>query len=148
MALDKGWVFFAYEDGEGGGNEFQVQCEGWDYDDSDKGAKVIITPNRGRFGYTINKRDRVLKIYNLFVRNYADWNLLKIALKALEDTGTVINIRIQVKTTGEFEKWDGTNQTIPVIIFNRKGHKKPYRGDAQFYRIGMVMCKQAGVLTA
>lgn len=132
----------------GGANETKIRCEEWQYDDIDSGVTIINYPSRGFYGFTLNTHKATLKIENVFVDNYADWNTLKQRLKTLEDTGTVINIQIQVNLNEDKELFDGTNSTMPVIIKKRRGHRKVYRGNSQFYYIGEITFEQAGALTA
>lgn len=131
----------------GAANETKLRCESWEYDDDDKGAKVITYPPRGRYGYTLNKHIRIFKFTNIFVVTYANWNTLKQRLQTLEDTGTVINMKIQINLNGDFELPDGTNATIPIIIKSRKGHTKKYQGEAQVYVLKMLQVEQAGALS-
>ena len=138
-----GWVIFA----PGEETETKVRVDKWEYDDDDKGASIIEYAMRGIYGWTINVHARKFKFTKLFIEGYDNWNTLKQRLKILEDTGVAINIKIQVHTNGDCEKPDGTNDVIPVIIKTRRGHSKPYKGDAQFYVMKQLICKQAGALT-
>lgn len=138
-----GWIIFD----AGGTNETKFRIEKWEYDDEDKGATIINYPLRGFYGYTLNTHKRIFKFTNVFVDNYADWNTLKQRLKTLEDTGTIINIKIQIDSAGNFEKPDGSKDIIPVIIKQRRGHTKPYGGDIQFYVLKQLICEQAGALS-
>ena len=141
-----GWLILA----PGEATETKIRVEKWEYDDDDTGAVTIAYLSRGLYGYTMNIHKRKFKFTKLFVTNYADWNTLKSRLKILEDTGTVINIKIQVHSNGtDFEEPDGDgNDIIPVIIKKRRGHSKPYGGDAQFYIMKQLLCEQSGDLTA
>jgi len=145
MTVGTGWLILNVG---GGATELKIRCETWEYDDDDKGAKIIKYPPRGRYGYTLNKHERIFKFKNIFVVTYADWNNLKQTLKTLEDTGTVINMAIQIDIAGNYEKPDGTNDKIPVIIKSRKGHTKKYQGEAQVYVLKMLVVEQAGALSA
>ena len=139
-----GWIIFDV----GGDNETKLRVEKWEYDDDDKGAIATPFPGRGYFGFTVNTHGRKFKFTKLFITNYADWNTLKQRLTTLEDTGTVINIKIQVDIAGNFEKPDGTNATIPLIIKKKRGYSKPYGGESQFYVIKQLLCEQGGALAA
>lgn len=137
-----GWIIFA----PGEATETKVRIEKWEYDDDDSGAAVIRFSPRGLYGWTMNIHGRKFKFTKLFVEGYANWNTLKQRLKVLEDTGTVINIKIQVHSNGDCEKPDGINDVIPIIIKQRRGHSKPYNGDAQFYIMKQLICEQGGAL--
>ena len=131
----------------GGANQTKLRVESWSYDDDDKGATIIPYPGRGLYGFTLNTHGRIFKFINIFVTTYADWNNLKIQLELLEDTGIAINMKIQIDIAGNFEKPDGVNTIIPVIIKSRKGHTKRYGGEAQVYILEQLICHQAGALS-
>ena len=144
MAVGTGWLILNFG---GGATELKLRVEFWEYDDDDTGATIIKYAGRGLYGYTLNIHGRMFKFTNVFVTSYSAWNALKQTLTTLEDTGTVINMKIQIDIEGNFELPDGTNGNIPIIIKSKKGMGKKYPGEAQVYMIKQLIVEQAGALS-
>jgi len=142
-SVGTGWLILE----PGTANELKMRVEQWEYDDDDESATTIKYPARGRFGYTLNTHGTIFKFTKVFVTTYAAWNILKARLVLLEDTGTVINMKIQIDIAGNFELPDGVNDNIPIIIKSKKGMTKVYPGEAQVYMIKQLLVEQAGALS-
>lgn len=142
MALNKGWLYLDY-----GGTEVRFRCEEIDYDEEDKGSINVHYPSDGHFGFTTDTQHRKVKAKNIWVTTIADWNLLKVKLKALQTAGVAFNIRYKIASTPSWEQFDGTNEIMPVIIKKVRGKKKLYRGDTTIFMIKQIIFEQAGALT-
>lgn len=145
MALTKGWLYLPYVDGVGGGSEMQVPVKDFRYDVKDKPMFTDYSSD-GHYGFSTKVYQRIVKIKHLMFDNKTDYDLFKATLDTLQ-AGAAYNLRYKVKSTGEWEKFDGVNQTMPVLFVNQKGLGKSTFGDDQHYEIKMLTLRQAGALT-
>lgn len=145
MALTKGWLFLPYVDGVGGGSEMQFPVKDFQVDEKDKGVLITDYPNYGTYGFSTEILKRTIKIRRVMISSKADFDLFLSTLKTLQSTA--YNMRYMTKSTGEWWKFDGTNQTCPVLVVDKKGLKKSTYGDDQHYECSMLLLKQAGALT-
>jgi len=128
-------------------NALCIRAEDWEYDNSDPMPIAVDYPNRGHFGKTLDSEKVQIKIKNAYVTTEADWNILKTQLQAAKTASDTV-LKIQVSSTPSFELFDGVagNDEMPVLVIDRKGHSKKYRGDTTFYILGQIMLRQSGSL--
>ena len=132
---------------DNGTNVLYLRCEDWQYGKTDPSATGIDYPNRGHFGFTLSTEKLVIKIKKAYVTTEAQWNVLKAAIIEMKDADKVL-LRIKISST-TYEMFDGgTNDLMPVIIKSDKGYKKPFKGDATIYEIGLITLFQSGDLEA
>lgn len=124
-----------------------ITCEDCTYDIDDTSAKVLDYPSRGHFGWTLQTEKNIAKIKNARTDTEADWNTLKAELQNAKDS-TVCNLKKQISSTPTYEKWDGTNTILPVLVKSQKGHKKIYGGDTTIYQIAQIILLQSGAIIA
>lgn len=141
MALDKGWIYLDY----GGGNQFQIRCKKWTWDWEDDPTYADYAGD-GHFGFSIRTYKRVVKIYKIFIDNNTDYYTFLANMDTLQ-SGNAYKLRIKIKSTPLYHKWDGTYYDMPVIFHKLKGMEKIYRGDNEFWDIGQLILRQAGALS-
>jgi hypothetical protein len=135
------WIWLTY-----GSDVLYLLCEGWSYDNDDPSAFVVDYPSRGHFGFTLNTEKVVVKLKNVYVTSEADWNTLKAQLKAAQEASSC-TLKIKISSDPTYEKFDGTNDDMPVLIKSTKGRKKVFKGDTTYYQIGMIELIQSGALS-
>lgn len=141
MALIKGWLYLDY----GGGNQMQIPIRDWEIDKDNK-PTFIDYPNDGHYGFALKIYKRTVKIKGCMINNKTDWDLFLLTLDTIQ--ATPYNMRIKIKGTPEtWYKFDGVNQTMPVLSDKERGAKKAAGGDDQHYIMKQLMLRQAGVLS-
>ena len=136
------WIRLSY-----GSDALFLNCEDWEYDNTDKSATNIDYPARGHYGYTLNTEVVVIKITGVYVLTEAEWNVLKAQIKAAQEAASV-TIRIQISSTPTYELYDGGagKDEMPVLIKATKGRKKKFKGDTTVYIIKQITLTQSGAL--
>jgi len=128
---NQGWIRLSY-----GSDTLDLHCEDWEYSKSDPSAILIDYPARGHVGFTLNTEKVEVKLKNVWVDTYANWNILKAQLEAAEEAAScTLTIRVGgTTTTPVYELFSGGagEDSMPVVIVSKKGYSKVYRGDATF----------------
>ncbi len=143
------WIKITY-----GSDTLYIHCEDWSYDNKDPSPIIIDYPNFGHYGKTLKAETVTINLTNAYVTNKTDWETLKTQLKAIRNSSTQATLQIRVSTDGAttptygYEKYDGTNTTMPVLIVDMKGFTKRYRGNTTQYLIKKITLRQIGALTA
>jgi len=137
------WIKLSY-----GSDALYINAENWEYGKSDPSAINLDYPNRGHFGKSFNAEKVIVKIKNAYVTTEAAWNILKEELEAAEDAGDA-TLRIQISSDPTYELFNGATgkDIMPVIIADKKGYTKKFKGDTTYYLIKMITFRQSGALT-
>lgn len=118
-------------------------------DNIDDGVIEVNYPARGHYGDTLVTEKVSVKISNVYATTEATFKEIIKGLRAIQDRGDTIYLKIKITSSGDFFEFDGNGNTLmPVIIRSIKGIKKLYGGDSTIFEIGMIQLFQSGALTA
>ena len=119
-------------------------------DNTEEGVISTKYPGRGHTGFDMVIEGTMIKILNSYSITKAKKDEVIKGLRALQDTDTVIYLRIQITTAPLYDSFNGVGTTkgdlMPVAIKAVKGKKKLYGGDSTIYEIGMIQLEQIGDL--
>jgi len=119
-------------------------------DNMDIGTINVNSPFRGHTGFTLITEDVKVKILNSYSITKAKADEVIKGIRALQETDTVVYLRIQVTSGGLYKSFNGVGTTkgnlMPVLIKSFKGEKKLYGGNSTIYEIGMIQLEQVGIL--
>lgn len=137
------WITLNY-----GSDVLYLTCEEpWKYGNDDPSAISIDTPSRGHFGFTLNTEKVVIKLSKVYVTSESEWNVLKQQIKVAQEASSCTLI-IKISSTPTYEKFDGTNHIMPVLIKTQRGRTKPFKGDSTVYEMGQILLIQSGALSS
>lgn len=119
-----------------------INCEDWNYDNSDPSVIALDYPSRGHFGFTLNTEKVMVKVKNTYVLTEAAWNILKAQIKVAQESDDIVLV-IKISSTPSYEKFDGTSYNMPILIQVTRGRKKKFKGDATIYNIAQLVLIQA-----
>jgi len=143
MALDSGWIYIYDTDGSAWK---QVYCEHYEWDDKDTGTIFIDYPADGHYGFTMNTRQRKVTIKNIYFDNKNDFDTFMALIQTNLEDGESFDLKIMCSSSSDYEKFDGTNHIMPVLVESIKGVNKIVNGDSQYRQIKRLIFRQAGAL--
>jgi hypothetical protein len=140
--INKGWVYLTNDT-----DIMKLAAEFVEYDWIWDPEISHFEGGDNHYGYDSLKRYFVVKIKRFLFDSKSDAETYKSNLATWQSAGT-FKIKIQDKSTPTYEKFDGTNTTLPVLSYGPRGNRKIEPGDGETYEIRNQVFEQAGSISA
>ena len=136
--IDNGWLYLS-----NGTDDMKLACREIKWD-AIRVPEIIHEVGGWSYGYDLSTDYIMVKVSGILFSSNTDVDLFNLNLREWLSSG-VINLKIQRKVAGDFEKLDGTYTQIQVLA--QKGWadiQKIAMEDGEMYEIGKMVFEEAG----
>lgn len=140
--IDQGWLYVS-----NGTDIMKLACVKikWDYV---RNPKITHTEGGYHMGYDLLKKWIVIKVSKILFKTYAHRKTALDTLNSWQDSGPY-TLKIQRKSTGQFEEWEGSNTSLSVLSTTGfRDIEKLSNRNQEVYSFGKVIFEQTGATSA
>ena len=140
--INSGWLYLT-----NGIDIMKLACRGVKID-SIRDPTITHEVGGLSYGYDLGTEFYLVTVSGILFKNVTDKDTFVEKFNAWLNSGP-IDLKIQRKTTGEYEKIDGVNTVLPVLSSKGLGGiQKIAKEDGEVYEVGKTIFEQTGALSA